>query len=443
MSSELIGAVAAAAGRLLELCQQDTALRGHLRAIAQALLEATESLPASQGAGPAAQGVGAPLPPPRVEPPPQPPEVLPPLTLGSAPSPAIELPPSFQGRISTATADGDLPAIEARCRLKAEGARWAAARQRLLAEGAVYASDIEPSDRDIIARAKALDDCFLWMNGPRAPIPADLGLWEDVAGCFDAVADAVAVIRAILSDESLGRGFLEKALDLLAEAQSALRSAVGMVDGPTDSDQAKVFSFLKAITAEEQIFIQRYMRADDPADPDNWSDIAARIATLDSQIQAARKQQKSRAGRMNKLRYHLKAINTGRGNSHDWEVVIETVGEMVEEGLPPSNIELRDLLLPVLDSLPESAEPPAAFQRVLQEIDRYLAARPSQPDARPAAETSPDVQGVARMLAGRSVLLIGGLRRPAAKEALERAFGLKELIWFETREHESVDIFEP
>ena len=46
------------------------------------------------------------------------------------------------------------------------------------------------------------------------------------------------------------------------------------------------------------------------------------------------------------------------------------------------------------------------------------------------------------MLNGRSVLLIGGLRRPSAKEALESAFGLKELIWFETREHEPVSGFE-
>ena len=47
------------------------------------------------------------------------------------------------------------------------------------------------------------------------------------------------------------------------------------------------------------------------------------------------------------------------------------------------------------------------------------------------------------MLSGRKVFLLGGLRRPAAKEALERAFDLSELIWFETREHESVSGFEP
>ena len=47
------------------------------------------------------------------------------------------------------------------------------------------------------------------------------------------------------------------------------------------------------------------------------------------------------------------------------------------------------------------------------------------------------------MLGGRSVVLIGGIRRREAQESLRRALGLSELIWIETKEHQSVDSFEP
>ena len=49
--------------------------------------------------------------------------------------------------------------------------------------------------------------------------------------------------------------------------------------------------------------------------------------------------------------------------------------EMVGEGVPPSDREIRDLLLPVIDDLPDRDDLPHGFQLVLREIDRYLATR--------------------------------------------------------------------
>jgi hypothetical protein len=40
-------------------------------------------------------------------------------------------------------------------------------------------------------------------------------------------------------------------------------------------------------------------------------------------------------------------------------------------------------------------------------------------------------------------VLIGGVERPAARRAIERAFGLSGLNWVSTRPHESVTVFEP
>src|SRR4051794_14387208 len=83
--------------------------------------------------------------------------------------------------------------------------------------------------RDLIARAKQLPDCFLWMNHPGGPCPADVTPLEDVAGCFEAVADALSLVRTAMADRENDRGAFEQALALAAEAQSALRAAVTRV----------------------------------------------------------------------------------------------------------------------------------------------------------------------------------------------------------------------
>jgi hypothetical protein len=151
--------------------------------------------------------------------------------------------------------------------LKAKAARWAATRRRLIAEGASFATAIDPFDRDLISDAKALPECFLWMCHPSGPSPADARLYEPVAACFVAVADLLAIMRQIREEPDLLQSQFEPALNLLAEAQSALRVAIGQLAGPLDNDQLLVFNWLKTTTAENQIFIEHYMRADDPADP--------------------------------------------------------------------------------------------------------------------------------------------------------------------------------
>ena len=50
---------------------------------------------------------------------------------------------------------------------------------------------------------------------------------------------------------------------------------------------------------------------------------------------------------------------------------------------------------------------------------------------------------MARLLAGKSLVLIGGRRRRDSQEALRKAFGLESLLWIETKEHQSIESFKP
>jgi hypothetical protein len=99
--------------------------------------------------------------------------------------------------------------------------------------------------------------------------------------------------------------------------------------------------------------------------------------------------------------------------------------------------------MPVIDVMPDRQEVTGGFRLLLREIDRYLATR--APEARPGTVPAPteEVKAAARLLAGKGLALIGGKRRREAEESLRKAFGLRSVWWVETKEHQSVESFEP
>lgn len=343
----------------------------------------------------------------------------------TAPDPAATPPPAADG------GEGfDLALVEQRCRLKAEGARWAAERRRLFREGADYRVEIEPRDGELIARARELRGCFLWLNGPGAPEPESPEQFGLIANCFENLADALFLVRATDADEEAPPGDLELAVDLLAEAQSAVRGAASVLDR-VDSDQDAAFGWLRATTRERSIRVDRFMRVNDPADPAAWQELASRIEEA-----LGRGERRRRAERLfAQVRQRASRLTSGGGTGAAWESLGETVGALLAAGTPPSNVALRQALLPLAEADHGEGEIPEPLRRVFSEIDRFMAARPAAAAPTTSREPTAEVQKVAGFLRGRSVVLIGGDRRRDAEQALRDAFGLQELYWIETREH--------
>ena len=435
MPDDLTTMIGAVVQRLVSLAMGDAELRAGLRQIAEQFLKETAPPPTVVEETATGQQVEveaavlpeipAPLPPPTHEP--------------LAMVPGVEVPKGWGQR--TDVADADLQLIESRCRLKAKAARWQATRQRRLREGVDFCTEIEPKDREIIDKAKALPDCFLWMNHSSGPCPEDLELWEDVAGCFDAAADGLALLREIVGDIDENRPLFERMLDLAAEVQSALRMAVEAVGAKLDNDQMKIFTWLRSVGTRDQVYIQRFMRIDDPADPTAWNDLHERIALVDTELQRVRKDKKQRQGRLKQCQYHAKLIREGKQLEYNWQKVINVIEEMVNDGILHSNSELRELLLPIVDDMPEMDDLPPGFKRVLSEVDRFLATRPPS-TSEAVREVTGDVREVAKLLKEKSIVIIGGDCRPHAQDALKSALGIKEVIWIETREHQSIEGFE-
>jgi hypothetical protein len=342
-------------------------------------------------------------------------------------------------------ADHELRLIPQRCRLKAEACRWKLERRRLMEDGRKFSEEIEPRDKDLIARARQIPDCFLWMNWQDGPAVGATVAWDALAGCFEALAETALILQETAGLAEEFPDLFKESLYLAAEAQSAVRSAAREVGYEDEQEQDRTYNWLKRTAGGRGQYINRYMRVDDPADPTQSAGLIQRIAEFRERLDARRGQDKVRRKRLGQLKYLAGQIreDPSADQAYNWSKLITAVDELVQSGEPPSSKEIRRHLLPILDDLPAGDLPPN-LDLVLREIDRFLGENPEEEPAPVASvRLSPEVAEVARRLAGRSMVLIGGVRKPTHMQALQEAFQLREVVWVPTREHQSVTKFEP
>lgn len=336
----------------------------------------------------------------------------------------------------------DLQLVERRALLKAEGCSWARRRAQLIAEGADFRTEVEPLDKDLIYRARETPDCFLWMSTPDSPVPADPEAWDLLAHCFETFAAAIAHMRRVEGRDESTAETVGRAVDLLAEAQSAVRVAVLATGGTEDRDQKLAYEWLAEETDRRRVYVERYMRIADPADPQRWADLESRIEKAEELVEQRSKAESKRKKLLGKVQHKVSMICRGERVDESWRILFESLDTLVEGGLPPSDVRLRDALIPILDEVPEEALVPERAERVLVSLDEFLASRPPSAAGR-VVEQNESVRTLRERLGGRSIVLIGGHERREAAAKLRKALGIEELYWLSTRPHESITQFEP
>ncbi len=373
------------------------------------------------------------------------PPVPPPIPLSQLPPLRIEAisPPAIQSQL----ADGDreldllpLPTVAERCRVKGEACRLVAVR----VASATEVRDVA-AEAVVTRRADALPDCNLWML-TREPVVTAPRAWEDLAGAFATAADAALLLHAWeQSPAPLAERHASRVLGLAAEAQSVLLYAVADVrDVKVDFDQVQLFAHVRSTARTKQVFVPKFLKRDDRAAPESWPDVGRRVAEAAAQFRAVGDRDRARVKAINNLKFKLSRLRERPDDSNgEWPRVLQLVDDLVAGGLPPSNADLRDMLLPVLEDIPDEPPPSQNVEYVLREIDRYLETRPDAEPPMRAVRPSPEVAEVAELLRGREVVLIGGQARPVHKGALMRAFGLTDVRWLCTPDHTSFTVFEP
>lgn len=375
-----------------------------------------------------------PVPQPRIPEPPVPITSLPPLTF-KQPAPVAHVASGWE------VAQQPLPLNAARCRLKVEASRFVA--RKLSTPG----TDDWAAYGELTRQAKELDDCYLWMLDTTAysDRPA---VWNDLAEAYAAAAaaaDMLQVWRELPDADAMPRA--SETLHLAAEAQAVLFAAVAMTEKPkADNDQINLFVTIREEAASRSVYVSRYLRREDRADPSSGAAVARRITELVGALRQLGGKTKTRQKALKNLKHKLQRIEADPNvAAEEWTRTFELIGELIATGLQPSNVELREMLLPVVDVIPTAPEPPEPVRRVLREIDRYLTLQ-AETDAQeanaPHELPSAELAAAAELLRGKEAILIGGLCRPDAKAALEEGLGLAELHWRSTEEHESIGMFE-
>jgi hypothetical protein len=407
----------------------DPELSAAIAVLARALASNLDGLPAI-----------APAPPPAPATPPLPPPIpisqLPPLNIGSqyVPSPA---PPMWEGERELDLLPPQI--VAERCRVKSDACKLVSRR---LVDPANWD---DAKEDEIHQRAQALPDCHLWMLA-REPVVAAPRAWDDLAGAYATAGEAVLMMRDWeQAPPTLAIRHAPRVLGLAAEAQSVLLYAVADVrDVRVDFDQVQIFARIRSTARDRQVFIQKFLKREDRADPASWPDVSKRIAEVWSQFKAFGERDKQRGKSLNSLKFKLKSLREKPDDAApEWVRAFELIDEIVNLGLHPSNAELRDLLLPLIDELPEDPSPSENVSQVLREIERYLESRPEVDSAPKAEKYSAEVFAAAELLRGQEIVLIGGQNRPNHKAALMKAFGLTDIRWIVTPEHTSYTTFEP
>jgi HPt (histidine-containing phosphotransfer) domain-containing protein len=382
-----------------------------------------------------------------------------------APATAAELQNLLQNfgrlRVSTVSAKGVVP-------VPVPAAAAPAARGTSTAELAALAGCSSALSARAVALWPAITDPQQHVTASTAEHFRALG-WGNLALALDLAGELLA--ERSRSTASF-RSELVELLNLTAEAQNAVR--VEAEGRELIGEQDQVFQWMRAICHEqsEGVRIDRFMRRDDRANPEANSDVSMRLQTLAKKIR-----DRIRQGRLlRELEGLVENLKRGAapgditGDTRripvDWTQIDQTVRELLGTGLHENHCGMRDLLLPVVDLIPEpsggtadhaaetesdsdseseseseSVEFSEEFNRVLNSISMHLARSTTVVQHEAEVETE-DVQYVRERLAGHSIAVVGGVCKPHASARIQKALKLREVRWLSAGKNDRVCQFE-
>jgi hypothetical protein len=325
-------------------------------------------------------------------------------------------------------AELDLGLMSKRLKLKAEACALAASES-------MDEQQIRERARPLIEQSDELEECRLWML---QDIPKDRAATDRLAKAYANVSAAFELSRVSHEAAEAGAHFdMSEVLQLLAEAQNALRIAHREAGARfDDTDQNQVFTWLRYVTERDRVFVSRFLRADDPADPHAWHELTDRIADKDRVIRGRLGDLKQLKSAFSKVKFHVARIAKAEGtpDPEDWDRVAQACQHLVVSGVTTHDRKLIDLIRPVINLAPDSIDPASPLGEVLEEL---RGVDEDEDENTPVREYSPRVHRVRDWLKGRRVVLIGGTRIQHQSKRLEEAFELGELSWQALAEHSS------
>ncbi|MFN3596533.1 MAG: hypothetical protein ACK41D_04610 [Rubricoccaceae bacterium] len=318
-----------------------------------------------------------------------------------------------------------------------------AERMRLKARACAAPGRSEQAPQALVSEARRLTT-RLWMLD--APPRADAG---GLARLYEAAADAADLLHKHIPDAP--RAVQKRVVDAASHASSLLAQRIAQAQATdslkADPDARDLHAWLRHLTYRHQIYQERCLTVRAMAPPDSFDACRSKLDAL-AALAARRKEE---AKLLRAVCYHAKQlienVDHAFHEAYHRERLVAKICKAGESGLPASHRDLRELLLPAYDFLPRPTEAlPAFYASVLAYLDQDAAAASDDaPDdvlggalgGQDVPADSPLIAKARSLVAGRTLYLVGGVPVPRAAERLRQALGLREVLWPQTRAHQS------
>lgn len=274
-----------------------------------------------------------------------------------------------------------LSVVVTRARWKAAACRLSLDKRALRGAGdsGELAAQIAAREESLRTRLGSLPDTGTWMLdlpfGKRISEPDALEASDDlalelerVADCYDTLAAGAEIAMELDEGGAFQKSPPPAFLYLLAEAQSSLLQSLTKAPTRSDSDQRDVFLWLKDQTTHYRIYVDRFMRLDDPADPTASKDLIERMRRSAREILGQVKGRRERGQLIAKVRYHVsKLCEAGPLRAGEVDSLRHALDEWVKRRLERNDRGLTEVLDPLRKvSLAEASEAGQALGKILE-----------------------------------------------------------------------------
>ncbi len=337
-----------------------------------------------------------------------------------------------------AAAEIDLGLVQRRCRLKAAACEVAVRRRAAVGDPVVEPRVVDELN-DMIHEAKHMPGCFLWMFYPAHEQPTD-AQFGTLAHCYTALGMAAAAVSEVMARPSGGQAEMLQVMQLLAESDSALRVALewSWLSTKPDTDQDEVHHWLKRQTTLLHVYVPRFMRVDDRADPGEAERVVADVAAIMRRRRARADAASDINREFGRVQFHAKEIDKGNGVfSHHAGKIDAALAALAALGVPESDRRIGERLGPAASPLATDESVPRRVRLAAQRALEALVESES-PETEPMArEHSARVAELRDLIRGTNVVVVGGEARPVQRDNIRDAFDLQNVEWVQINEHAS------
>lgn len=349
----------------------------------------------------------------------------------------------------------DFDEVMERIDVMVEQCEWSAERAKIVAEGGYSSEDVKSRDLDVEAKARA-SGLFLWPIGYRRDNSISSEDYLEIKKIYAFLKQTLALVSLLdKNHDRFDQNLAGKILQIGADSQCLLKTKLRRLGVSIDKDpiQRDAFKLLMDARAKRFRKVQlNHMKLEEEIDPSKLPELEERFKERRREAGEFLEKIKAAEKAFDQVKYLSGKLQASKpGNDYEFKVYLESWTKIVDAVTvlcrdyrePPSSPRLRELLVEILDDLPDEVETTDEFARVRQSVDLVRMEEKEGEESEPEREEesySEEIVAVRRHYGGSRAVFIGGVPQEHIRDRLERTLDIK-IDWDYQDHGDSLDHF--